>query len=200
MTQLTEREASGIGPRAYKEPGSVAWSWQTVTALQYLWQNLDHGYEAYARTWQEAEEHAIWEKIPPENPYGTKEAMLERLAIDDDEGAKAKVAAHAAVTKPLFKHEQQDLLNGATGSNVGYLMSRIARERPDILERMTNGEFKSMAAAAREAGIVRKRARTVSLSQNVERVAKNVVKHYGAEKARALGQLLIKANGEAPDQ
>lgn len=40
------------------------------------------------------------------------------------------------------------------GNNTRYLTERIARERPDIHERMKQGEFRSVRAAAIEAGIV----------------------------------------------
>ena len=40
------------------------------------------------------------------------------------------------------------------GNDPEYLTSVIARDRPDILERMKSGEFKSVRAAAIEAGIV----------------------------------------------
>jgi hypothetical protein len=39
----------------------------------------------------------------------------------------------------------------------GYLTARIARDRPDILERMKAGEFSSVRQAAKEAGIVNER-------------------------------------------
>jgi hypothetical protein len=44
------------------------------------------------------------------------------------------------------------LVRGETSSS---LTARIARDRPDILARMKAGEFKSVRAAAKEAGIVR---------------------------------------------
>ena len=40
MTTLTEREQALIGNRANKTPGSTSWSWQTIEALQYMWENL----------------------------------------------------------------------------------------------------------------------------------------------------------------
>jgi hypothetical protein len=42
-----------------------------------------------------------------------------------------------------------------TGNRREYLVARIARDRPDILARMQAGEFSSVWAAARVAGIVR---------------------------------------------
>lgn len=195
VTQLTEREAAAMGPRSMKPVGSVAWCWQTVTALQYMWENLDLSFESYARAWAEAEEEAIWEKIPSDAPYGSKAAMIEQLAIGDDEGARAKVAALAAVTKPLKKHGGHLRRNGKEGatehlprgsSQGSYLSARIARDHPVIYRRMLNGEFPSVAAAAREAGIMKPRTKTVSLSPDVGRVAGNIRKHYTPDQVETL--------------
>ena len=41
------------------------------------------------------------------------------------------------------------------GNNVSYLASRLKRDRPDLAARVEAGEFKSMRAAAIEAGIVK---------------------------------------------
>src|SRR6476661_1031937 len=41
------------------------------------------------------------------------------------------------------------------GNRRDYLVARIARDRPDILERMKAGEFTSVREAARAAGIVK---------------------------------------------
>jgi hypothetical protein len=40
------------------------------------------------------------------------------------------------------------------GNGAGYLTSRIARDRPDVLERQRAGEFRSVQESARAAGIV----------------------------------------------
>ena len=61
---------------------------------------------------------------------------------------------------PLTKEEREanPVVNRVTygSTNADYLTARIARDRPDILERMKAGEFPSVRAAALEAGIVRR--------------------------------------------
>ena len=52
------------------------------------------------------------------------------------------------------------------GNRSAYLVARMARDRPDILERMKAGEFASVREAAREAGIIRE----VSLVEQVLRL------------------------------
>ena len=41
------------------------------------------------------------------------------------------------------------------GTSIDYLAARIARDRPDILERMKAGDYTSVRAAAKDAGIVK---------------------------------------------
>ena len=102
---LSEQDQASLsGPRDMKEPGELAWCWQTISALQSMWKSLDLDYERYQRVWKEAEVHALWEKIPPDNPYGTKEAMLERLQVGDEEEARARVAANAIPARALNRN------------------------------------------------------------------------------------------------
>ena len=105
-SQFTEQDlASMEGPRALKEPGSTEWSWQTVSALQYMWQSLHLNYEHYMSVLSEAEEHRIWEKIPPDAPYGSKEAMLAQVEVGDAKDAqkKMRVQTLAAQARALQK-------------------------------------------------------------------------------------------------
>src|SRR5262245_56592468 len=44
---------------------------------------------------------------------------------------------------------------GGYGNNANYLVALIARDRPDILERMKAGEYSSVRRAAIDAGIIR---------------------------------------------
>jgi hypothetical protein len=41
------------------------------------------------------------------------------------------------------------------GNSAEYLVARIARDRPDVLERMKAGEFQTVWAAAREAEVIK---------------------------------------------
>jgi hypothetical protein len=61
-----------------------------------------------------------------------------------------KLAAHR---RPTAK-EQEDKGSDRTsrGETQTYLLRRLARDRPDILERVKSGEFRSARAAAIEAG------------------------------------------------
>ena len=194
-TVLTEQdEARSSGPIALKEPGSPPWCWQLLAALQTQWRALNFDYELYMRTWDEAEAHRVWDKVPYDSPYGSKERMLEALEIGDIPAAKARVVEKAMMVQPLSphgsnQHDGEDVtrVTSSRGNRSDYLTARIARDRPDVWERMKRGEFDSVAAAAREAGIpLPQPRRTVSLSDNVERVADRMKAHYSSEQVRRI--------------
>ena len=89
------------------------------------------------------------------------QAKLQVEADKLEAEARGRVQAIAEDAKPLagkpinqhsapydYKGHQQ------AGTNAEYLTARIARDRPDILEEMKQGKYKSVRAAAIDAGIV----------------------------------------------
>lgn len=185
-SHLSEQDqASMTGPRAMKEPGDSLWCWQTISALQSMWKGLILDVERYLETWKEAEEYRVWEKVPYENPYGSKEAMLEKLALGDDAAARSRVAIQAMPSRPQRKSSRNDVLT-----------NRIARERPDILERMQRGEFTSVSAAAREAGIQIRRTPQVSVGEDKEKLAKTLRDIVGPEEFRKFAAVVIRLVAE----
>src|SRR5688500_8712695 len=52
-------------------------------------------------------------------------------------------------------HTKKPHEKARSGNRSNYLVARIARDRPDILERMKAGKFTSVREAAREAGIIK---------------------------------------------
>ncbi len=77
----------------------------------------------------------------------------------DQSGGLSKSARLRKSIIPVCRPSADDKGNIITftrGTNPDYLTARIARDRPDILERMKAGEYKSVRAAARKDG--RKRA------------------------------------------
>ena len=63
-------------------------------------------------------------------------------------------------------HTKKPHEKAKAGNRSDYLVARMARDRPDILERMKAGEFASVREAAREAGIIK----DVSLVKQVVRL------------------------------
>ena len=185
--QMSEQDqASMEGPRAMKEPGSPLWCWQTISALQSLWKSLELEYDLYMKTWSEAEEYRVWEKVPYENPFGTKEAMLERLKVGDEAAARVRVAVQAMPSRTSTRRSK--------GAND--LTARIARDRPDVWERMKNGEFSSVAAAAREAGINVRSPKRVAIGEDKGRVINALKRIYGPEGFKEFAELATRLASE----
>jgi hypothetical protein len=194
---MTEQEMANVGPRELKEIGSPAWCWQTVGLLQNLWGSIDRNVERYVEVWESVVEQRAWEKIPQEEPFGSLEVMKEKLKVGDAVEARARTAQLAVQAKPLNrrggdrKRNQSNVRNfDLRGNTPEYLAARIARDHPDIYERMQNGEFKSAAEAARAAGILKTPPQRVGLLADVDRVAANIRKHYTPEQVRALKDAL----------
>ena len=69
-------------------------------------------------------------------------------------------------TLALAGHAKKPHEKAKAGNRSDYLVARIARDKPDILERMKAGEFTSVREAAREAGIIK----NVSLVNQIVRL------------------------------
>ena len=169
---LSEQDVANVGPLELKDPGSPAWCWQTVSLLQNMWGSIDVNVNRYTEVWETAEEHRIWDKIPYEAPYSSVEVMKEKLKVGDAAEARAKTALLAIQAKPPKKG----------GSDY---TARIKRDHPEIAQRMERGEFKSVAEAARAAGIYNK-AKTITASPDKGRVANSLLKVYGVEGCQEL--------------
>jgi hypothetical protein len=73
------------------------------------------------------------------------------------------------------------------GMHSDRLAARIARDRPDILERMKAGEYRSVRAAAKDAGIVKEK---IQVPKEPEGAARLLLKHFGAKQIKELIRLL----------
>ena len=170
---LTEQDAANVGPLELKDPGSPAWCWQTVSLLQNMWKSIDFNVNRYMEVWEIAQEYQIWEKIPYEAPYGSMEVMKEKLEVGDAAEARAKTANLVIQAAPQRKR----------GSD--YLSERIKRDHPDVAQRMEHGEFKSVAEAARAAGIYN-RPKTIRAYPDKGKLASSLLSVYGVEGCQEL--------------
>lgn len=89
------------------------------------------------------------------------EKRLQLAAQDLDAEARARIADLAERAVPLgvngtnrFDNYQTMSSSATGGTSDKYLADRIARDRPDILERMKAGEYRSVRSAAIDAGII----------------------------------------------
>jgi hypothetical protein len=78
--------------------------------------------------------------------------------------------------------------------DAAYFTARIARDRPDLLERMKAGEFTSVRRAAIEAGLV---TPTVAVPLDPVLAARTILRRFGPEAARQLARLLTDATDSA---
>ena len=73
----------------------------------------DH-YDRYLEAWAEAEGQRVWEKVPYDNPFGTKEEMLRQLALGDDKQAQRHSAVQPIARRAVsWCAETPRLLRGA---------------------------------------------------------------------------------------
>jgi hypothetical protein len=171
-------------------------------------QSFDH--ERLQRLIGSAREYKVWEVLPSKDgaPFTSFESFCAapepyglgyRLADIDAIIAERKDAAKRAKdAKPLAAHGEigngrdYNIISKNQGDSAEYLTARIARDNPEILERMKAGEFPSVRAAALEAGIVQKR---VSVPIDVTKAASAIQKHFTPEEVAQIFKII----GQTPE-
>lgn len=155
--------------------------------------------------------------MAPELGYDSPEAFLrEELQLDPDlvnrvvgwleqeqptEAVPLALAAAASQVQPLAHHGEigngrADESRGDDGTSTrgsnsqAYLLRRLARDAPEILERVKAGEFKSARAAAIEAGIIRP-VPTVRLVDDPVKVAAAIKRHLTRDQLVELVEALM---------
>ena len=102
--------------------------------------------------------------------------MIERI-IEDRKTVQARAQQPATlfdVGRPTVEEQASNkgavrtFIGGKGSESADYLTARIASDRPDIIARMKAGEYKSVRAAASDAGLVKKRV-SMSLTLPVRR-------------------------------
>ncbi len=117
-TTLSEREQAYFGPRTEKEPGSVAWCWQTIALMQSRWEQRTRDDAGVKALVDELRHYEAWNVVPPEEPYGSLEVLLSEelgLASVGDMLQEAlwnleHLEAHYRATPQLFELHQQGYL------------------------------------------------------------------------------------------
>jgi hypothetical protein len=137
----------------------------TKSTVHHLRDHLKEIYSATPRPWE------IW---PEGKPFGTPDDYCREvtghswralLAIVEELTGEATITGpqmRAELARAQVEHRPQGKHsplydNGETMQGTGsqYLLRRLARDHADILARYETGEFPSVRAAAREAGIVK---------------------------------------------
>ncbi len=207
-----QQQASMSGPRDLKEKGSPDWAWQTVSALQHMWQSLHLNYEHYMTILNEARDYRIWEQIPPEAPYGSEAKMLAQVEVGNDKDAqkRMKIQTLAATARRIkdnggdrrsedFQSYHGNSETVKRGNSEDYIMGLIARDNPEFMAKLAAGEvtFTGAAAAARAAGVaIPVRKTSVYLSRDVDGVAARLIAHYSPEQLSGLTRRLLQLRRE----
>lgn len=114
-------------------------------------------------------------------------AILTKLA----EAAEEALPLRAVGEQMLNQVDNINLKREAVGgTSQSYLLRRLARDAPDILERVKAGEFRSARAAAIEAGII-KPVPTIRLVADLNVVAAKLCQHLTPEQRHALAEALL---------
>jgi hypothetical protein len=79
------------------------------------------------------------------------------MAVQARARQAVRLVEHGGVGRGRNRGDSITSISKERGTSADYLASRIARDRPEVLERMKAGEFSSVRAAAREAGLVKER-------------------------------------------
>lgn len=152
--------------------------------------------------------------MAPELGYDSTEAFLrQELELDPDlvnrvvgwleqeqptEAVPLALAAAAAQAQPqpslgTNQHSEggsDNVRPSSHGNSQAYLLRRLARDAPEILERVKAGEFKSARAAAIEAGIIRP-VPTVRLVDDPVKVAAAIKRHLTRDQLVELVEALM---------
>jgi hypothetical protein len=214
MTSHTIKQFAGLPtPRALLPIGHPDRDIQTVEYLRIKWDSHEMSVRHWENMIKELVEEKVWERYPPDKPYGTINTLLKKeIGYDLPESMKevdrraadylAQVATPA--NKPCApvgnknnRHcEKDDSYKPDNnkgckyGTDPEYLTSVIARDRPDILERMKQGEFKSVRAAAIEAGITKPK-QTWTAPTDIPKLVRAICKRYNEDQIRLLAQILL---------
>jgi len=133
------------------------------SAMRYFWQ---HGgwkvlEDASGETFKDLRSFALAKR-----PHGLHMSLPVFKAFMKDIGRATEETSEYAETHPLPENGENQhsekrgsyVIRPSThGTSADYLARRIARDRPDILERMKAGEYRSVRSAAKDAGIVREK-------------------------------------------
>lgn len=163
---MDERTAASIGPRDLKQKGSTEWCWQTVSWLKSMWQSKTITDQRFSEVLEELADYKVFEKIPPDNPYGSLDSLLEtEIGVSTTEIQVAIAQAKERRIQAAWKSKPEEILpndgsinpgnavqfaqhitrNRASKSGISLRTQRkldhLARFRPDLLECVKDGEL-----------------------------------------------------------
>jgi hypothetical protein len=167
--------------RAEKYPvGSPEWAGGMSARVYFEYDRADTcGFKPFVKQLREAVPGKPWQAWPPERPWGTPDRWARALVglpwsklmgivreLDEQAARELEVIAAPEVVEQEIgkgkagpgrgKKTADDVSRLSHGNSATYLAARLKRDHPEIAARVERGEFKSIRAAATEAGIVKK--------------------------------------------
>ena len=158
MLAVTERHVvlGGDDP----EPGSLAWAVQLRDELRSALQSARFNQDLARGIYNQLREGGGWEQL--RSTRGVPFRSFDHFCSDANGfGIKRAALEDKLGVQPLAKHGTNqhsrglDDVKSSTGSGnaSSYLIARLKRDAPEIADRLIAGEFPSVRAAARAAGM-----------------------------------------------
>lgn len=139
---------------------------------------------------------AAAETVNPLAGHGVRQTEQQRnpetgLFMAAQEAQLQALAKHGGAPRPEGPPRVDSVNSGESkgGNRQTYLLRRLARDAPDVLERVKAGEFRSARAAAIEAGII-KPVPTIRVTSDMQAVAAKLCQHLTREQRIQLIDLL----------
>ena len=98
----------------YEACRELPWCWQTIDLLKIRWQRKDFTEKQYQEVMDELNAHRVWDIVPPEQPYGTIDALLEAEIGCSEQEAKRQLVAQATGSQPQGGRPETDKLSVLT--------------------------------------------------------------------------------------
>lgn len=154
-----------------------------------FYDDVRHGVEILGKdaTVGEARQASVMERAQHAEPLAGHGAPIGNQNAAKEAAENAEPLAEHASTVDGNKVGVAKFVSKSSNNDATYLTRRIARDRPDILERMKLGEFTSVRQAALEAGIVKP---SFQCPLDVDRAAGLIRKHFSEEDIGQLKGLL----------
>jgi hypothetical protein len=170
---LTSDDKIQSSPRASKDPKSYEYARQMVYVLKTIWTQITFDLKDWEKEVEEARRNKIWERLgygsidevlKEEVGYSKQELSLKIKAAKADPLAKNGTNQHSDIGDRIADARHDPLskpvgCNNITpsirGTGTDYTLRRLARDCPEMLDKIEAGEL-SVNAAAIAAGIRKK--------------------------------------------
>ncbi len=207
---LTDRQRAAFGPRDMKPVGSPEWCYQTLTYLKSRWEAHQFDAKIFSDVLAEVKAARAWEKVPPDNPYGSLNSLLiAELGVEESEVERrltnkekarqgalrttgevlpsdGRVNQHTEASQ-FTKPQGQRATENGIGKRTQEKLDWLAAKRSDLHERIKAGEL-SVNAAWIEAG---RGVAVFNCPKDVPRAAGALRRHFTPTQIRLLACLLL---------